>query len=334
MEQELCATLLEHALGGRDVDAQDGQVVLPVGGVHGGGVESSAIGRLHAHRTAFAHGRVVDLYECGRCGLLVRGDLDDDFTAIYEDDPYDDVVLEHFLERDIRLFAAKEDPYAALLPRGARVVEVGSYAGGFLHVAAGWGWKATGIDIGEDVARFANARGYETLRCTLQDCAFAAASLDGVFIWNCFDQLPDPAGTLAEALRILKPGGLLVVRVPNALFYRLCQPLLRFAGRASDDGLAEHTITKVMGYNNLLGFPYQYGYAPPNLRLLVERHGFVPERFVTSHLMMLSEAEAPAWALDDQHATTALLADLAGAVKAIHADVLVGPWFECIARKA
>lgn len=285
-------------------------------------------------RTSFTHDRVVALYGCRGCGLLVRGDRDDDFTARYAGDEYEPEVLEHFLQRDVRFFAPKAGEYAAMLPPGARVVEVGSYAGGFLHAAAARGWHATGIDIGEDVARFANERGYPTLRTTLEDSPFADGSLDAVFVWNCFDQLPDPNRTLAAARRLLRPGGLLVLRTPNALFYRLCQPLLALTAHQAAPEAAEATIARVMGYNNLLGFPYQYGYAPPHLRRMIERHGFAADRFVPSHLLMLPEAEAPAWALDEQRATIHLLADLAAAVAAFHDDVVASPWMELVAHRS
>lgn len=299
-------------------------------------------GQALQDRTAFTHDRVVALHACRACGLLVRGDLEEDFTEVYAHEAYDEVVLAHFLDRDIRFFEGKEAMYRPLLPAGARVVEVGSYAGGFLHVAQAWGWHATGIDIGEDVARFANSRGYETLRRTLEACAFPAASVDGVFIWNCFDQLPEPSATLAAALRILRPGGRLVLRVPNALFYRLCRPFLQYARDEEDHGasqdeaaarLAERTVAKVMGYNNLLGFPYQYGYAPDNLRRLVARHGFEVECLLPSHLMMLPETETPAWALAEQRAMVALLEQLADAMREVAGDAVAGPWMELVARR-
>ncbi|HET6566703.1 MAG TPA: class I SAM-dependent methyltransferase [Rhodothermales bacterium] len=284
-------------------------------------------------RASFTHDEAVDLLECRRCGLLIRGDLDRDFTAVYARDHYDRAVLEHFLQRDIRFFSHKRADYAPLLEKGARVVEVGSYAGGFLHAAKAWGWDVLGIDVGEDVAAFANEKGYPTLRGTLESCQFPASSVDGVFIWNCFDQLPDPNEALEEVRRILKPGGLLLIRVPNALFYRLCQPILRFASEDSEIDPSEQMITKIMGYNNLLGFPYQYGYAPPNLRHIVERHGFAMERLTPSHLMMLPEAEAPGWALKEQHRTMQLLASIKDALSAVQEDALAGPWIELLARK-
>ncbi len=284
-------------------------------------------------RTDFAHGRDVAILECRTCGLLVRDDLDEDFSEVYANDTYDAETLGHFLQRDIRFFRRKRDPYQSLLPHQARVIELGSYAGGFLHVAREWGWRVEGIDIGEDVTRFANENGYPTRLGTLAECGYPAHSIDGVFIWNCFDQLTDPNGTLAEAGRILKPGGLLVLRAPNALFYRLSRPLLQFARQSDPPDLAETTIGKVMGYNNLLGFPYQFGYAPPNLRRMAERHGFAVERLMPSNLLMLPDAEAPDWAIREQRETMNLLSSIAEAVSSIHHDIVAGPWFELIARR-
>ncbi|HLJ75716.1 MAG TPA: hypothetical protein VKU62_14075 [Thermoanaerobaculia bacterium] len=42
------------------------------------------------------------------------------------------------------------------------IVEVGSYVGGFLHVAREWGWDAIGVDVDRDTSHFAQAHGYAT----------------------------------------------------------------------------------------------------------------------------------------------------------------------------
>lgn len=284
-------------------------------------------------RTIFTHDEAVDLFICPSCGLLVRGDFEKDFTTKYAVEPYDREVLEHFLKRDIRFFYQKEKTYASLLPPGSKIIELGSYAGGFLHVAASWGWQATGLDIGADIARFANENGYETRRQSLTESNFPPNSLDGVFIWNCFEQLPEPNGTLSETFRILKPNGLLVLRTPSALFYRFCQPLLHELYQKPRGEVLDLPIVKAMGYNNLLGFPYQFGYTPSILRRMAERYRFVIDRLIPSHLNLLPEDDAPDWAVREQHETATLLEELNVSITSIHRDLVASPWLEAILRK-
>ena len=77
---------------------------------------------------------------------------------------------------------------------------------------------------------------------------------------------------LKAAHRVLKKHGLLVVRVPNLSFYR--------AFRGSR-GLAR----KALAYNNLLGFPYLYGYTMETLNHLLARAGFTYELGFNSELI-------------------------------------------------
>jgi SAM-dependent methyltransferase len=291
-----------------------------------GGPDASSL----KDRVDLMHDEIVGLYECAECGVLVRGDVEADFEREYAEDAYDGEVLEHFLERDIHFFSLRESNYRPLLPETARVVEVGSYAGGFLRVAEQWGWEATGLDIGRDVVRFSKRVGLDARRATLEESGFGDGSLDGVFIWNCFDQLPEPHVTLGEARRVLRSGGVLVLRTPNVLFYRVAHVLLHSAGAANS---ADGVLFQVMAHNNLLGFPYQYGYAPSHLSRMVERHGFRTERILPSHVVVHPRAEAPSWVMEEQEATRALLDRVGAAVSTLGFSAEVSPWVEVVARR-
>ncbi len=166
-------------------------------------------------------GTPADILRCGACGILVRDGAPDDDA--FRDDRYDTRVLESLHEVHAAAFRKKEGDYRALLRAGARVVEVGSYVGGFLTAIREWGWDGIGVDIGRDTSRFARERGLDVRSQAFEQCRFARESFDAVFIWNCFEQLATPRATLAEAYRVLRPFGVLVVRVPDADFYASCR---------------------------------------------------------------------------------------------------------------
>jgi len=198
-------------------------------------------------------GGTAEILLCRVCDILVRRDAN---ATPWQDDAYAPFAMERMLRAHIRAFRRKAARYRRLLPPGARVVEVGSYVGGFLHVATEWGWNAIGADVGRDTSHFARAHGYITREEPLEKCGLDAQSFDGVFIWNCFEQIADLKSLLAEVHRILKPNGLLVVRVPNAHFYR-----------------STHDLT-LLGHSNLLGFPHLYGFTVRSLNALVQQCGF------------------------------------------------------------
>ena len=108
---------------------------------------------------------------CQTCGVLVREDDCRDFDA----DPYPPFVMERMLRAQIDAHRAKEPWLRPMLPSDAVVIEVGSYVGAFLHVAHEWGWNATGVDVGDDTARFATAHSYPTRHASLEECAFETA---------------------------------------------------------------------------------------------------------------------------------------------------------------
>jgi SAM-dependent methyltransferase len=211
-------------------------------------------------RTDVLHATAAAIRVCPRCRLLVR---DDDGRA-FEGDPYAPWMMEKILRGQIDAFRQKERWLRALVPVGAHVIEVGSYVGAFLHVAHEWGWTATGVDVGADTARFASAHSYPTLRGALEELAFEAKSFDAVFIWNCFEQVENPRALLCESRRIVRDGGVLVIRTPNAEFYERSREL-------PDD-----LRLRALAWSNLLAFPHRYGFTFDALDRLAIECGFEP----------------------------------------------------------
>jgi hypothetical protein len=168
---------------------------------------------------------------------------------------------------------------------------VGSFVGGFLAAAQARGWAISGVDPGKEVAGFCRKKGLPVFRGTLSDAPIATGSADAVVIWNTFDQLPTPDGTLGAARRLLHQHGLLVIRVPNGRCFqeavawrkRLARPLKAWLALA-------------LAWNNLLAFPYVYGYTVRTLDEIVSRHGFIRMDVVPDTLIRLSNQASTRWA--------------------------------------
>lgn len=222
-------------------------------------------------RTEVAHDSNARILLCRGCGLLVR---DEDASPDFAHDHYPRRVMEAMLETYIAAWRARASRYQPLLPRGAKVVEVGSYVGGFLQVAEEWGWEAMGVDVGHDTARFARAHGHAMCEDSLDHCGFDNGCADGVFIWTCFEQVDDPHALLAESRRIVRDGGILVIRTPNAAFY--CARERELPSDFDD----RHPAVVQLGYGNLLGFPHRFGFAPATLDRIAGEHGFAPVRHI------------------------------------------------------
>ncbi|MFL6351265.1 MAG: class I SAM-dependent methyltransferase [Bryobacteraceae bacterium] len=281
--------------------------------------------------TDFFHQGAADILTCAECKLLLRDEHEPRAAETYSEDEYDPSVMERLYPRYLEAFRAKEKPYRALLPTGAQVLEIGSHYGAFLETAQEWDWRAEGIDIGKDTSRFARSKGFTVHSKEIGESGFGESSFDGIFIWNCFEQIADPKPTLAECRRILKPHGLLTLRTPNGLFYALCETLL--AEGVLQSGAAGFLL-QAMGYNNLLGFPYLYGYSAATLDRLVKQFGFRCEGMLNSELITLPLPQNPDWVDREERAINDEVRMLAHSVLANREGTLAGPWIEIWFRAA
>ena len=225
-------------------------------------------------------GTPAPILRCVGCGVLIRDAAPAE--DVFREDRYDDDLLEILHATHAQAFEGKERDYRPLAPPGARVFEVGSYVGGFLRAAAKWGWRVRGADIGRDVVRFCRSRGMDVQCLPFERCNLEARSLDQLFVWNCFEQIEQPVEFLAEARRVLRRGGLLVIRVPDADFY--------IRTRQQD----------VLAYNALLGWPHRFGYDAEALRHLVEREGFALVRVLRRPAVRPFREAMHSWARDEE----------------------------------
>jgi SAM-dependent methyltransferase len=275
--------------------------------------------------TDFFHQGQAAVLQCEACTVLVRDEREKPPAETYSEDEYDPTVMEHLFPQYVESFRAKEQPYRALLPPGARVLEIGSHYGAFLQTAREWGWRAEGVDVGKDTTRFARSKGFTVHHCELAKCRFPDASFDAVFIWNCFEQIENPWPLLEECRRILLPQGLLTVRTPNGLFYTMCQHLFAQPELRPE---ARQFLTEAMGYNNLLGFPYLYGYSRATLERLITPFGYLPAGHLNSELITLPLPQTPGWVEREEQAISDEIRLMQRSVLADRAGVLTGPWIE------
>ena len=113
-------------------------------------------------------------------------------------------------ERDyVRHMALKNVPSGKLL-------DIGCGGGRFMNRMKRVGWEVEGIDFDEKATEKITLRyGMKTYTGDLLSYRLPDASYDAITMSHAIEHLFDPERTLRECLRILKPGGRLVVTTPN-----------------------------------------------------------------------------------------------------------------------
>ncbi|MGE5689082.1 MAG: class I SAM-dependent methyltransferase [Pseudomonadota bacterium] len=103
---------------------------------------------------------------------------------------------------------------ALRLPTGATVLEIGAGDGRLLEALARRGHAVAGIEP-SSAARRARARGLDVREAALEDVDLPPGSVDAVVLWHVLEHLSDPGAALAAVVPALRPGGRVVVAVPN-----------------------------------------------------------------------------------------------------------------------
>ncbi len=99
---------------------------------------------------------------------------------------------------------------------GGTVIEIGfgnSQGMAFLREA---GWQVRGVEFDAVCISSAKALGFEAVQGDFASGLFDEGSADAVVASHAIEHVPDPGAFMAEAHRVLRPGGYLVLRTPNA----------------------------------------------------------------------------------------------------------------------
>jgi ubiquinone/menaquinone biosynthesis C-methylase UbiE len=165
---------------------------------------------------------------CSRCGRAYP--VVADIPVIMEADGQTEVWQRYFRQRaetlgdseaansyfNLRSFRLIRDNILKLVgqPAGLSILDIGCGTGHF----TGWLAEANrlvGVDISQEMAAFARNKGLATVRSTGKKLPFTPASFSLVIATNIIQSFPDGGPFVAEAARVLRPGGRLILCAPN-----------------------------------------------------------------------------------------------------------------------
>ena len=162
------------------------------------------------------------LHQCSECGLqfIHPQPAPAALEKLYGEGFYSEAKRDDLISR---LFARYEqlcywDRFRIFRrqPDNLKLLDVGSGNGHFLAFMRRRGWQVSGVEwsrAGVEIAR--RQFDIDVFQGPVEDAAFPASHFDVVTLWHVLEHLPDPLETGKEIYRILKPGGTIVVAVPN-----------------------------------------------------------------------------------------------------------------------
>jgi 2-polyprenyl-3-methyl-5-hydroxy-6-metoxy-1,4-benzoquinol methylase len=177
----------------------------------------------------FLTGEKFSLVKCSRCGFLFTQDHPEteETGKYYESSGYishNDSAegISAFIYRVAREFMLKRKKKLICNSSGLNkgsLLDIGSGTGHFLSVMKKGGWQVKGIEINEKAREFSAAEfGLEVISPD-KIGSMPSANYDAITLWHVLEHFQDPFSYASEIARMLKPGGVCLIALPNSGSY-------------------------------------------------------------------------------------------------------------------
>lgn len=178
-------------------------------------------------REAVVEFETLCFVRCTTCGLVYKSEEDpalrERLSKRYDADYFIHGQAQYLKRWNHRVAKCRRQLLMCLehVPHAQHTLDVGCSAGYVLAAADSLGLVPTGIDIAAFSAKLGKERGYGTATASLTELPFRDGSFDIVTAKHTLEHVRTPKHGFSELARVLKPGGVAFVVVPDAEYWRL-----------------------------------------------------------------------------------------------------------------
>lgn len=174
--------------------------------------------------------------------------------------------MSHVYQREID--PAGDDSLALIarqIAAGSRVLELGTATGYFSrYLAEELGCAVDGVELDAAMAESAAAYCGRMLVADLQQERladhFPPASYDFIVCADVLEHLPDPEAVLVQLKALLKPGGKVLISIPNVAYAGVILDLIEGGFQYRDEGILDRTHLRFFTRGSFTGFLQNTGY--------------------------------------------------------------------------
>ena len=164
----------------------------------------------------------MQIVRCGACDLVyVTPTFDEEhYRTVYASQEYQDIVRDLGIKsHDYRVERFGRERVALMTPHlrtpAPKYLDVGCSTGFVVEAARDAGWQASGIDLNPSAIEFGRSRGLDLRTAALDSAGIEPGSLDAISLFDVLEHLIDPVPVLRDCVRLLAPGGIVFLYVPN-----------------------------------------------------------------------------------------------------------------------
>lgn len=225
----------------------------------------------------------LHVVRCRRCGLVYVTPQPGprDLQSFYEE-YYPEHSEEGWRRIMAPVFVRDAERLEAIAPERGRLLDVGTGFGHFLEVLRERGWTVEGLEGSARARARLEARGIVAHAGFLPEADLPADRYDVITASSVLEHAADPLAFLRRARELLRPGGLLFVRVPNVQLLGVFFQAARFRERRWMQRLLGAVRREIMDAENLFHVidppAHLFGFDARTLADALRRAGFAAPR--------------------------------------------------------